>query len=116
MKSQFVAHGGAGASVDKLGRAPKEGFMVSAHKDREQIIKTDLSDRGNLAKLFRAYAEKNKDLVNEPNTYLGAWADKGKLYLDVPVKMKDQARALAACKKVGDLAIYDVKGGQAISL
>ena len=105
--------GGSATSLVGV-EAPKKGYYVSTHKDREQIIPYDQFNPLHL----KEYADKNKDLLDDPKNFLGTWHNKedNNVYLDV----SEHTISLEDAKELGvkhnQLAIFDIENGKVIDL
>jgi len=111
--SMTMAEGGA--SVNLKGKPPKDGFMVSPYKDRE-AVKPFKRDRAEMVKAFKDYQAQNKDFIAQKNHYMGAWKNKGNVYLDISVNVRDRAEAMSMAKDNRQLAIWDVKNKQEVTV
>lgn len=101
--SKTLAEKGATVSVE--GKSPIEGFVVSPYKQREVQVGSKLMDIGKLGQ----YVQANKDLLSQPNHFLGTWDSGDVIYLDVSVATPDQAVALDVANRKSQEAIYDVR-------
>ena len=101
-----------GATLTKTLRKSslKSGFMVSL-EGYEIILKT--SQR---TKIFREIKRANKKSKKFPNSYVGVWIEKGQAYIDVSLNIKDKNKAIEFGKKNKQLAIYDIKNNEVITL
>lgn len=106
VKTLIDETGGATYGVhtgDKLG-SPE--FAVGIFPDKSVVIDgkastTHLSD----------FIEKNKELLRDPRTNIGAWFDNtsGKTYLDITATFPDEEMAMEVGKHFNQKAIYDLK-------
>lgn len=93
---------------------PATGFAVSPYPQRSEVIDTkDLT-----ADHVKAYARRNKDLLDKPDHHLGAWRDQeggaDQVWLDVTVVKSGQAAAETVAKAANQKAIYDLGSGNVI--
>lgn len=86
--------------------SPTKGFVLSTQADREQVVNKDDLTLDTLVD----YYLKNRDLIDDPEFYLGAWHDPkgGKIYLDVSQVVEDRARANELAIKANQLAYFDL--------
>lgn len=89
---------------------PKKGYMVSL-RGHEQVKSGDVTPTD-----IRQYAKSKKKHLRGGDRYLGGWVDEGKTYLDTSQWVKDRKEAEELGRKHGQLAIYDLKSKQAVSL
>ena len=92
--------------------SPKDGFMVSEHKDREKVLLASKLEIRDITK----YVISNADLFKKRESYFGAWKDEGNVYFDVSIRHDTKESALAQAKKLKELAIFDVTKLESISL
>lgn len=88
---------------------PDSGFAVSklSKEEGEQVVKTQED--------LDAFQEKHKDLLAQPNTYLGVWKnDAGDLVADVSTTYESQEEANAESVKNGQDGFYDFSTGETI--
>lgn len=99
-----------GASFDvTAGKAPTKGFSVSLYPDRTQLI-----DKGDklTPEAIKSFAQKNADLLAQPDHVVGTWNDKesGKTYLDVSYIAPNENIAKHAAEMFNQKAYWDIKG------
>jgi len=91
-------------------RSPKEGFVVSAHPEREQVM-----DASKLRPdMLRQYVKENRDLLTKPGNYLGGWLDGDKVYLDVSTVVESKQEAVRLGKEHDQIGVYDIKAGETV--
>jgi hypothetical protein len=71
---------------------------------------------GGTGQIILAYAHGKRHALAQTNRYLGAWVDNGTLYLDVAECIAERATAERLGRERGELAIFDVEGGDSIYL
>ena len=91
----------------------KEGFSVSDHQDREQIIPGAKVTPAQM----KEFIDANKDLLAQ-GASIGSWYDKAgnKTYLDIVTTPKDIGEAQRLGRLNGQKAIYDLKAGKEIAV
>jgi len=102
-----VASPGGGFTYEPLTNgSPTSGFVVSAHKDREKIIKASNFREKHIVE----YLNKNADLLIKPNKFFGAWHNEktGLVHLDVTEIHDTLETAMAQAKKIDEIAIFDL--------
>ena len=96
------------------GEQPTTGFALSIHKGHERVI--PLKDLTPAALV--QYVKDNMQLAAQEGNYVGAWhnpAD-GNVYLDISRVVQNRAEAEQLGRDHNQLAIFDLKQGQSISL
>lgn len=108
-----LMHNGGFTRHVTTGETPKDGYMVSLHRDhggdefvrdQHEVEPQDLAEHRT-----RAQAE-------NPDTYQGGWTHQGDVYLDRSVNVKDEAQARTLGKAHKQLAIWDVANGRDVPL
>jgi len=102
--------GGFSTTVD--GVVPTHGYMVSPYKDREQAMPVKDLSRRKLAE----YVVQNRDLLREPEHFLGGWVDGDTVYLDVSIRTSTRESALELARANGQLAVYCVHTQEVIEV
>jgi hypothetical protein len=96
--------------------SPTKGFSVSGYPDRELRIKPKELDAG----VIDRFLSKNKDIfAKDKLAHLGGWYDKGgtgDVFLDIVTVAKTKEQAYDLAVKHKELAFYDLKTGETISV
>lgn len=83
-----------------------KNYAVSPYKPRELVLDLDRLR----PETIRKYAHDNRDLLyTDTKNNIGAWAEKGKVALDVSIVVKTQKEARALCKKFDQDAYFSFK-------
>lgn len=99
-----LIHGEGGFTVhNHFGDAPGSGYMVSV-EGSEQVIPVAGLKADDIVRFRAAHA----DALAAPDTFLGAWVEDGKVFLDVSKVVHDRNAALQAGRDGRQLAIYDL--------
>lgn len=96
-----------GITISTHGDVPSSGFAVAA--GAEQQYNRDVTTKD-----IAAYIDAHKTELRSSNAYLGAWVDKGTVYLDVSHVFAERSTALQAARQRNELAIYDLAKGETI--
>jgi len=99
-----------GFSYRRITGAPADGFMVSPYKEAEYsepVADFDADD-------VRRYRREHRDLLSQPDHFLGGWRDGDTIYLDISIRAPDLRTAAELARKHKQLAIYDIKTGRTI--
>jgi hypothetical protein len=101
-----------GATLTKTLRKSslKSGYMVSL-KGYEIIIKASQETR-----LFYEIGRANTRAEVLNNSYVGVWIENGLAYIDVSINIKELNKAITFGKDNEQLAIYDIKNNEVITL
>lgn len=111
-----------GYSTNHRNQTPDVGYMIGRSDLVDTVI---ISGAENLAtnSRFQHEAKNLMTAVKALNTlqsndsfYLGSWIHEGKVYLDVSQKISDRAEAMELAVELGELAIWDVRNSQEISV
>jgi hypothetical protein len=96
------------------GTQPKTGFVLSLHKDREQVLDVKDIDVVELA----TYAAKNRDLLGQTDNYLGGWHNpaNGKVYLDVSTVVQSATDAEHLARAAQQEAYFDLQTGTSVPI
>lgn len=99
---------GGGSWSPRTGLNPDCGFMYSPYEERSIVV--DSIDDVSAASILD-YAEKNKDILDEEEHYLGIWNDPedGKIYIDVSVRTMDASVARQGCQDHDQIAFFDLQ-------
>lgn len=95
----------------KTGKEPKTGYMVACYADRAEWITGDaVTDGEKRQAAIQSFMDKNKDLLAEPDNYLGTWFDSesGNISLDISKNFSDKAKAIKFAEDHNEKAIWDV--------
>lgn len=95
---------------DHVGDGPTSGYMVSLNKNTEHAMPMNQLT----PKLVGDYVQKNASHLQDPNSYLGGWLDKGNFYLDVSHHVPDLYHATKSALGAKQLGIYDLNHGRTI--
>lgn len=96
------ATGGGSYNIHTGELNPKDGYMVSIN-GCETVV--DYNEDFDIE--VRRYIKKNMDVIYEPNIFLGAWTNDGKVYLDCSQKIVDKREALHKGLRRNQKAIWD---------
>lgn len=96
---------------------PTDGFTVAISKENEKVI-TNIAryKSSSIDKEINDYARKNIGELTGKDKFLGAWIEKGSLYLDVSEVVATEKQAIKLCKKRKQLAYWDNKNKVSIYL
>ena len=106
-----MANGGISYHV-KSGKEPKSGYMCAVYADRAEWIKgDDVSNPEKRTAAIKNFMEKNKDVLSDPDNYLGTWYDteSGNISLDISRNFSDKKAAIKYASEHNEKAIWDVK-------
>lgn len=102
-----------GATIDvKTGQEAVQRYRFSPDKTTE--AKIPLNEFSN--DLVHQYRDAHAEALAQPGNHLGAWVDGDHVYLDVSRATDNLAEATAGAQAADQLAIYDAKTGQSISM
>lgn len=107
------ARAGFTFSLLKQGRFVASGYAVSPYEDREAQFDRPVN-RADL----HTFIQRNRDLLAQPNHYLGAWYDpeSKKTFLDVSIVHGEQADAEREARAHQQLAIYHLDTGDTLQI
>lgn len=89
----------------------RSGVAVAVAKKHEEIH--EMSDfKRDGAKIIDRYIRTHSEVLSEPNAHLGAWVDKGKVYLDVSIVKKSLDEAANLGRKNDQIGIFDLNNFQ----
>lgn len=111
ISSRTIANGGISVHT-KTGKEPKDGYMVAVYGDRSQWLKGDeVTNPEKRTAAIKNFMEKNKDVLSDPDNYLGTWFDteSGNISLDISRNFKDKDAAIKYGQDHNEKAIWDVK-------
>ena len=85
----------------------RKGVAVAVRKDTEKVFdEADFAKNGE--KIVSGYMKQNAELLAQPRMHLGAWKDKGKVYLDVS-KVTSSVKEAADIGRANDqIGIFDL--------
>jgi hypothetical protein len=110
---------GGGISIHvKNGKEPKSGYMCATYTDRSTWLKGDtVSNPEKRTAAIKSFMEKNKDVLSDPDNYLGTWYDTstGNISLDISRNFKSKSAAVKFATEHNEKAIWDVKNMAEIS-
>ncbi len=112
-----VAGGGISIHV-KNGKEPKSGYMCATYTDRSTWLKGDtVTNPEKRTAAIKSFMEKNKDVLADPDNYLGTWYDTstGNISLDISRNFKSKSEAIKFATEHNEKAIWDVKNMAEIS-
>lgn len=112
-----IAQGGISYHV-KSGKEPKSGYMCATYTDRSTWLKgDDVTNPEKRTAAIKDFMEKNKDVLSDPDNYLGTWFDSstGNISLDISRNFSDKAEAIKFASEHNEKAIWDVKNMSEIS-
>lgn len=115
--SRTMTQGGISYHV-KSGKEPKDGYMCAVYTDRSTWLKgDDVTDPEKRTKAVKDFMEKNKDVLSDPDNYLGTWYDNstGSISLDISRNFSDRNEAIKYASEHNEKAIWDVKNMTEIS-
>jgi hypothetical protein len=96
----------------KSGKEPKSGYMCATYAERAEWIKGDaVKDPEKRTDAIKKFMEKNKDVLSDPDNYLGTWYDtsSGNISLDISRNFKSKSEAIKYASEHNEKAIWDVK-------
>lgn len=117
VSSRTISGGGISIHV-KNGKEPKDGYMCAVYADRAEWIKgDDVKDPEKRTAAIKSFMEKNKDVLADPDNYLGTWFDteSGNISLDISRNFKDKDAAIKYASEHNEKAIWDVANMAEIS-
>ena len=104
---------GGGISIHvKNGKEPKSGYMCATYAERAEWIKGDaVKDPEKRTAAIKSFMEKNKDVLADPDNYLGTWYDtsSGNISLDISRNFTSKKEAIKYASEHNEKAIWDVK-------
>lgn len=112
-----IAGGGISIHV-KNGKEPKSGYMCATYTDRSTWLKgEDVTNPEKRTAAIKSFMEKNKDVLSDPDNYLGTWYDTstGNISLDISRNFKSKSAAIKFATEHNEKAIWDVKNMAEIS-
>jgi hypothetical protein len=90
---------------------PKRGFMASV-----KGYELKVPDESNLFEVGIEYVKNNAHKLMENGMYLGLWFDDGYAYFDVSRNFNTMTRAMKFARENEQLAIWDCKRNEGLSL
>lgn len=96
---------------------PTRGFIVAVDKAKEKIVTNAIRYKKTaIVQEVKSYISSHIDDLNQKEFFLGAWMEKGNLYLDIVERYTSRRIAEAMCIKRDQLAYFDCALGEAILL
>ena len=117
ISGRTVRNGGISVHI-KTGKEPKDGYMCAVYADRAEWIKgSDVKDANKRTAAIQKFMDKNKDVLSDPDNYLGTWYDteSGNISLDISRNFKNKDEAISYGREHNEKAIWDVKNMTEIS-
>lgn len=108
--ASIIENGGATYNLVNGGTV-NDGYMVSK-KGYEMKFEPESDVKKAVIQFIKEYGFELHDAEN----FLGAWMEKGILYMDISNNIKDRSEAIRKGYEGGQLAIYDVKNEKTIYL
>ena len=114
-KNAIIGTGGASYNLLTGEFNPNYGFMVSikGHESRSDY------NPNNLQYTIADYIKLKADIIlsgENQELFLGAWIDKGLLYLDVSIHIDSRSEAILYARDNEQLAYYNCNLGESIKL
>lgn len=91
---------------------PGAGYWVGGVVKGE-VVEQDAFSAGDIV-LFMLRRDVILPLFSNDNTYVGAWVDNGKVYLDVSEWVGSQVEAVRVGRERGEISVWDIADGEAI--
>lgn len=114
------ASGGATVETSNLS-SPEHGYAV-ALQGHEQLVElsawgsTVAETRAVITLAVEAFVDRHRALLSWPGIFLGAWLDKGTLYLDIVKVHASRDSAEDHGRLASQLAIFHLDTGETITL
>jgi hypothetical protein len=101
-----------GITISTTGVRPRSGFAIAGIRNAagdkvETVINGEAKPED-----VQKFVNENKDILSQPNHYIGGWVNDGKTYLDVSEVHNDKATALDKAEARDEIAIYDLGNGE----
>ena len=106
-----IENRGTTMSVDGGTSPYQTGFMVGITGYNEIIPVGSFSPED-----VRAFIKNARKALNAPNTFVGTWVWRGKVYLDVSIHVYNQEDAISLAKHYGQIAIFDLSTKREITV
>lgn len=103
---EAVCNNSSGGSVNRLGFAPLEGYMVGG-KSWTLTCVPEMLDYYTVLDFVTAHAV----ALSWNTVYIGWWTHEGRIYLDVCDNVQDYSSALELGRMRKEIAIYDLNEG-----
>jgi predicted GNAT family acetyltransferase len=105
-------NGGSSIRVD--GQPVTDGYAVAIDESVEKVIDSKEITEGDISNFIK----ENSELLDNPDNFVGTWynPDDGKTYLDVSTRVNDRAEAEKMGRANNQLAIFDLKNKEDITL
>lgn len=91
----------------KRNETRKSGVAVAIKKDYESATSVESFSK-NGEKLISEYMRKYSEILSKPNHHLGAWVDKGKVYLDISAVVPTLKEAADIGRKNDQIGIFQL--------
>lgn len=117
ISSRTMRNGGISIHV-KSGKQPTDGYMCAVYTDRSTWLKGEtVKDHGKRTAAIQDFMNKNKDVLQDENNYLGTWFDTetGSISLDISRNFSDKNEAIKFATENNEKAIWDVANMAEIS-
>lgn len=102
-----------GFTVSINGKVPKTGYMIAGEIAEETHPLGEEKDA--LQKEIVAFATNHPGLLQKSERYIGGWAEKDAVYLDVSQRFKvDRSEALRLARDKDQIAVYHLDKGKTI--
>jgi len=115
LAKRIVASGGStNKIIDNV--KVKEGIAFSPVKNTERVVPIQKLGITEIKPHIDKYADDFKDVLSKEGNVLGAWMEKGDLYLDISNVSTDPVTAIGNARASNQKAIYDLASGQTFRL
>lgn len=112
LRNKLDTDGGFTVRVDGLNAQEyiTSGWAVSPYPEAEKVIDAKSVGSVNLVWAIGDFIWKHRELLAQPNAYLGGWFDRedNKVYLDVSIVVDDKDKAVEIAQDHNQLAIFDL--------
>lgn len=105
LKAYQLTKENGGVTINLDGKQPTEGFVYSPSKETEVMI----PEEEFTIKAVDDFRNKNVELLNHDDNYIGIWRDGRKAYLDVSRVGEPSAKTLDAAQRANQLGVYDLR-------
>lgn len=104
---QTLASAGGFTFNPRRNELRRKGVAVAVRKDTERVFdEADFAKNG--PKIVSGYMKQNAELLAQPRMHLGAWKDKGKVYLDVSKVTSSIKEAADIGRSNDQIGIFDL--------
>jgi hypothetical protein len=101
-----------GVTISLHGDIPTKGWVVATSKETEKRLPLKKAHTKDL----ETYIKANADALKEDRRYFGAWVEKGDLFMDIPVVVKDQKEAEEIGRKADQIGIFNLETFETVRL